>query len=77
LGVATPRERWPAEVSSTFLRRRYFYSVEDAGAKVGLSRTQAYRAVDAGAIPTERYGRYLLVRKSVWDMEVRRLKRGN
>jgi hypothetical protein len=76
LAAVLPREKWPAEVSSVPLRRRYFYSVEDAGAKLGMSRTTAYRAMNAGAIPTERYGRFLLVRKSVWDAEVRRLKRG-
>jgi hypothetical protein len=75
-GVVLPRERWPAEVQSLPLRRKYFYKVEQAGAQVRLSRTQAYRAADAGAIPTERYGRLLLVRKTVWDAEVRRLKRG-
>jgi len=77
MGAVTPREKWPAEVSSLVLRRRHFYDVESAGLKVGLSRTQAYRAVDTGAIPVERYGRFLLVRKKIWNAEVRRLKRGS
>ena len=36
------RGRMPPEVASRILRLRYFYSIENAGLKLGLSRTQAY-----------------------------------
>ena len=60
------RERVPPEVASRILRLRYFYSIENAGLKLGLSRTQAYVAAREGIIPTERYGKLLLVRRAVW-----------
>jgi hypothetical protein len=75
-GAARQSERWPIEVLSRALRLRTFYTVEDAGARIGLARTPSYRAAAAGLIPTERYGRLLLVRRTVWDAEVKRLRRG-
>jgi hypothetical protein len=74
-GVAKT-DRLPPEVASRMLRRKYFHTVEEAGWQLGMSRTRAYVAAQAGIIPTERFGRFLLVRKTVWDAEVRRLKRG-
>jgi hypothetical protein len=70
------RERVLPEVVSRVLRQRYFYTIENAGLKLGLSRTQAYVAARAGVIPTERYGKLLLVRRAVWDRKVKRLMRG-
>jgi hypothetical protein len=76
-GTVSRRELVPPEVASRILRRRYFYLIEEAGKKIGLTRTPAYVAARTGMIPTERYGKLLLVRKTIWDAEVRRLKRGN
>jgi excisionase family DNA binding protein len=50
-----------AEMVSRKVRERFYYSVEEAGKLVGLSRTQAYQAVELGTIPAERYGKLLLV----------------
>ena len=63
----------PPEVVSRVLRERTFYSVEVAGRQIGLSRTPAYLAAREGVIPTERYGRRLLVRRMLWDAKVREL----
>lgn len=68
------KKRLPAEVASRVLRQRAFYMVEVAGAKIGLGRTGSYRAAAEGIIPTERHGKFLLVRKLVWDAEVKRLR---
>jgi hypothetical protein len=70
------RDLVPPEVASRILRPRYFYTVGVAGLQVGYSRTQAYRAARAGIIPTERYGKLLLVPKQKWDRKVKRLLRG-
>lgn len=43
------------------------YSVEEAGAKLGLSRASAYKAARSGDIPTIRIGRLLKVPKGVFD----------
>jgi len=59
------------------VRRRYYYSVPDAGAKVGLGRSESYEAVKAGRIPFERAGRLLLVPRAVWDRRVKRLLQGD
>ena len=71
------RERVPPEVASRILRLRYFYSIENAGLKLGLSRTQAYVAAREGIIPTERYGKLLLVRRALWDRKLKQLRRGH
>ena len=60
LGAALPKEKWPAEVASVPLRRLYFYSVEEAGRLIGMSRSVAYRAMRSGAIPVEKYGLKLM-----------------
>jgi hypothetical protein len=65
-----------SEVISRTVRRRFYYSIEDAGALVGLGRSQSYRAAELGQIPTERAGKFLLVPKKPWDREVKRLMRG-
>jgi hypothetical protein len=59
---------------SPSLRRLAYYLVEEAGAKVGWSRTEAYRAVKRGDIPVKRAGRFLLVPKQRWDRRVERLR---
>ena len=58
------------------LRQRFYYKVEIAGAKAGLSRSESYRAAWRGDIPVERFGRLLLVPRKQWDREVKRLLRG-
>lgn len=42
---------------------REIYTVEEAGAKLGLSRNSAYEAVRRGDIPCIRIGRRVLVPK--------------
>jgi excisionase family DNA binding protein len=64
------------ETISRKVRQRFYYSVEQAGKLVGLSRTQAYRAAELGTLPTERAGKLLLVPKQAWDTRVKRLLRG-
>ena len=66
-----------AETISRRVRRRSYYSIEDAGALVGLGRTMAYHAAKQGLIPTERDGRLLLVPRASWDRKAKRLLRGN
>jgi hypothetical protein len=66
-----------AHILSRKLRRNHFYSVESAGRQAGLGRTQSYLAARRGIIPTKRYGRRLLVRRRIWDREVRRLLRAS
>jgi hypothetical protein len=69
----TKAKRLKARKAKGLLRRRRkfrvldSYSVEQAGAKIGLSRAEAYRAVDTGDIPTEREGRFLRVPRARWD----------
>lgn len=65
-----------AEVISRAIRDKFYYTVEAAGARVGLSRAQSYRAVELGQIPAERHGKFLLVPRKRWDAEVKRLLRG-
>jgi hypothetical protein len=59
---------------SPSLRRLAYYLVEEAGAQIGWSRTEAYRAVERGDIPVKRVGRFLLVPKQRWDRRVERLR---
>jgi hypothetical protein len=58
------------------MRARMFYTVEKAGAMepLGWSRTESYRGVARGDIPTERDGRFLLVPRGLWDAKLRRLR---
>jgi hypothetical protein len=65
------------ESISRKVRRRFFYSVPEAGRKIGLRRSQSYRAAELGQIPTEREGKFLLVPRKPWDREVKRLLRGD
>jgi hypothetical protein len=55
------------------LRSRFYYSVPEAGAKVGWKRTDSYRAVWRGLMPTVWCGQLLLVPKEKWDRQVKRL----
>jgi hypothetical protein len=61
--LPNPEQRW----------RRY-YRVPTAGKKAGWGRSESYRQAEAGVIPTERFGKLLLVPKRRWDRKVRRLK---
>jgi hypothetical protein len=63
------------ETMSRAIRRRLYYSVPGAGAKIGLGRSQSYRAAEAGLIPVERDGKFVLVPKQVWDRKIKRLGR--
>jgi hypothetical protein len=74
--AAAPAERPPPEVVSRILRRLFFYTVEEAGGRIGLTRTPSYDAVRQGIIPAERHGKFLLVRRKVWDAKVKHLMRG-
>jgi hypothetical protein len=58
------------------IRRRFYYPVADAGAQLGYSRAESYRRAEAGDIPTERDGKFLLVPRRKWDRIVKRLLRG-
>ena len=64
------------EAISRVVRWRFYYSVPQAGAMVGLTRSMSYLAVEQGQIPAERLGKFLLVPRKPWDREVRRLLRG-
>ncbi|MGY3496682.1 hypothetical protein [Bradyrhizobium sp. USDA 4502] len=67
----------PTKVVSRLIRQKFFYRIEDAGAHIGLSRAQSYRAAtETKQIPVEKHGRFLLVPKRKWDAEVKRLLRG-
>jgi hypothetical protein len=65
------------ETISRKVRRRFYYSVPEAGRKIGLGRSQSYRAAELGQIPAERDGKFLLVPRKPWNREVKRLLRGN
>ena len=58
------------------LRARFYYSIPVAGAQVGWSRSEAYRAARRGDIPTEKIGRFVLVPRRKWDSEVKCVLRG-
>ena len=65
------------ETISRAIRRRHFYTIPEAGAKVDLSRSGCYRAARLGKIgPIEVDGKFQLVRREQWDREVERLLRG-
>lgn len=70
------RRSMQPEVISRAIREKFFYRVEAAGMRIGLSRAQSYRAVELGQIPAERHGKFLLVPRRRWDAEVKRLMRG-
>jgi hypothetical protein len=58
------------------LRKQHYYMIPNAGAQVGWSRSEAYRAARRGDIPTESFGRLKLVPRAAWDVAVRLIKRG-
>jgi hypothetical protein len=58
------------------LRKRHYYMVPAAGAQVGYSRAESYRAAERGDIPTEKDGRLLLVPRKRWDRIRKQLLRG-
>jgi hypothetical protein len=58
------------------IRRRFYYPVADAGKQLGYSRAEAYRRAEAGDIPTERDGKFLLVPRRKWDRIVKRIMCG-
>jgi len=64
------------EAISGKLRRRFYYTVPGAGGMIGLGRSQSYEAAEAGQIPTERIGKFLLVPRKPWDRKVKRLLGG-
>jgi hypothetical protein len=55
------------------IRKLRYYTVPDAGRKVGMGRSQAYRAAAAGLMPVERSGKFMLVPRQRWDRKVRQL----
>ncbi len=65
-----------AKMISRRVRQRHFYSVPQAGQKVGLGRTQSYEAARLGQIPTEQAGKFLLVPRQAWDRKVKTVLRG-
>jgi excisionase family DNA binding protein len=53
--------------------QREVYTVEQAGARLGLSKNSAYEAVKRGDIPSIKIGRRILIPKLAFD---RMLERG-
>ena len=45
-----------ADIDGRSIRERMGYSVEAAGRMIGLSRSAAYKAAQAGVIPARRIG---------------------
>ena len=59
------------------LRERFYYSIPVAGAQVGWSRSESYRAAGRGDIPVEKTeARFLLVPRRAWDRKVEQLLLG-
>jgi hypothetical protein len=59
---------------SAAMRGRLFYSVPDAGRKLGWGRSESYRAAERGDIPSEKFGpKLILVPRDQWDAIVKRL----
>src|SRR5689334_20962434 len=75
-GVPVARPSGDTIIRSPAIRRKFFYSVAEAGAQVHLSRSGSYRAVKRGEIPVERDGKFWLVPRQKWDRRVERLQRG-
>jgi hypothetical protein len=59
------------------LRKRFYYTIPEAGAQVAFSRAEAYRAADRGDIPTEKDGRLRLVPRKRWDRLRKQILRGS
>ena len=60
---------------SPMVRSLHYYTVMEAGAKIGLKRQGSYDAVASGLIPTERRGRFHLVPRKQWDAIVKNMLR--
>jgi hypothetical protein len=58
------------------LRQRFYYSITAAGAQVGWSPAESYRAVHRGDIPVEKNGRFMVVPSKKWDRIAKRMLRG-
>jgi hypothetical protein len=60
------------------LREQFYYRVPVAGAQVGWSRSESYRAAERGDLPVEQLegSRLLGVPRKKWDRQVRQLLRG-
>ncbi|MGV7215038.1 hypothetical protein [Bradyrhizobium sp. UFLA05-112] len=58
------------------LRKLHYYSVPAAGALIGWSRSESYRAAERNDIPTEEDGSFLWVPKRMWDQRVAQFLRG-
>src|SRR5262249_1482939 len=58
---------------SRTLRQLHYYTVPGAGRQAGMGRSQSYRAAEAGLIPVERDGKFMLVPKATWDRKLKRL----
>jgi hypothetical protein len=65
-----------AQTISREVRKRFYYSIPEAGAKVGLGRTQSYEAAKLGRIPTQPAGKFQLVPRQLWDRQVKSLLGG-
>ena len=59
------------------LRKRFYYSIPEAGAQVGFSRAESYRAAERGDIPTEKDGRLRPVPRKLWDRIRKQILRGS
>jgi hypothetical protein len=66
-----------AQTLSRKVRKKFYYSVPEAGEKIELGRTQSYEAAKLGRIPTEPAGKFLLVPRQLWDRQVKSLLRGS
>jgi hypothetical protein len=61
------------ETVSRKMRERFYYKVPQAGALIGLGRSQSYEAAERGIIPVEQSGRFQLVPRQLWDRRVKQL----
>jgi hypothetical protein len=57
------------------LRGRFYYSIPEAGAQLGWSRSESYRAAQRRDIPVQKMGKLLLVPRREWDAAVRHVRR--
>jgi hypothetical protein len=53
------------------LRRRFYYSVSEAGKRARWSKSEAYRRAATGELPTEIVDGQMMIRKSSWDRILR------
>ena len=45
----------------TIMQPKKFYTIPEAAKKIGLSRSQVFRKVQAGQIPAQRFGKNYLI----------------